>query len=101
MKAPSGLPAVTQLLVLTNHAPTPTKTTMIATLITTMMLFTRAESWTPTISSADIAAITAIAGTLSNAPVKCHTRFAGSYAKGDWAYRSGTTIPKSLSRLTA
>jgi hypothetical protein len=53
------------------------------------------------IKSAEIAAITSIAGALMSAPVACQALLAASYAKGDPAYAFGTTIPISLSALTA
>ena len=54
------------------------KTTMMATLITTMTLLSRADSWIPTTRSAETPAITAMAGTLSTAPVVSQARVAAS-----------------------
>ncbi len=45
MKWPSGLPPLTQWAVLKNGAANAMNNTMIASLIATMMLLTRADSW--------------------------------------------------------
>src|ERR1700757_2857956 len=82
MNAPAGLVGVTQLPVRTNHTPATMKTTTMATLITTMAVLMRADSCTPTTSSAVTAMMTAIAGTLSTASVACQTPCAASYANG-------------------
>ena len=78
MKAPSGLPGVTQCPVLTKGAAAMMKMTMMASLITTMTLLSRADSWIPTTRSAETPAITAMAGTLSSAPVVSQARVVAS-----------------------
>ena len=78
MKAPSGLPAVTQFCVLTKAMPATIKATTIATLMTTMTLLTLLNSRMPMTRRDEIATMMSIAGTLRTAPVRLQTPAAAS-----------------------
>src|SRR5260363_12963 len=100
IKAPFGLEGVTQLAVSTYPMPAAIKISTIATLFTTIQLFTRVDSCTPRVSSSVAAATISIAGTFSQAPVRLHPATA-SQTNGDSDHRSGNTMPKFLKILPA
>ena len=78
MKSPAGLFAVTQCAVETSGAATAMNSTMMTSLMATMTLLTRADSWMPMTSSVVIMAMTTIAGALITAPVTCQACCAAS-----------------------
>jgi hypothetical protein len=67
-----GLLGVTQFEVLTNQTPARMKRTTIASLMTTMILLTLADSLIPTTSKTVSTRIMKIAGRLTSAPVGDH-----------------------------
>ena len=78
MKSPAGFFAVIQCAVETCGAAAAMNSTMMTSLMATMTLLTRADSWTPMIKSIVIRAITTMAGALITAPVKCQACCAAS-----------------------
>ena len=76
-------------------------TTMITSLTATITSFVRADSRTPTTSSAEIPTMIAMAGRLTSAPVACQARAAGVIGKSRFGISlGGTTMPKPFRKLT-